>query len=337
MGTRSPRILIQFAVVFGAVLVAQASQAWQASKVSSGCPRRWWSSKIPITLNNVGLQGVSNADFKAVLDQAIGRWQQSACAKPLPWQMTNAGWGQTSVLGPGCKNAACSAIEPNGNFVWAWQTDWPFGASVVSNTVVTANTCTGEIVDADIAIDDTSRDYCVGNCTPGELDLCTVLTHELGHLLGLDHSQDPEATMYATAPAGETKKCSLTADDEAGVCALYDHTCDCTTAKGADAGSSGADAGSSGPAPATAGGCQGARRSSQSGMGLLASAAVAWWWARRRRSSACNDDLGSARWVCSVSCSCPAWPRPARAWTSCGASPTRCSSARWCRPSSPVG
>lgn len=52
-------------------------------------------------------------------------------------------------------------------------------------------------------------------------DLKNTLTHEVGHILGLDHSHDPAACMYATAVRGETSKRSLSEDDIEAVQWLY--------------------------------------------------------------------------------------------------------------------
>ena len=50
------------------------------------------------------------------------------------------------------------------------------------------------------------------------MDLLTVAAHEIGHTLGLDHSDDPNALMY---PSYEGPHRSLGADDIAGIQDLY--------------------------------------------------------------------------------------------------------------------
>lgn len=110
----------------------------------------------------------------------------------------------------------------------------------------------GAIVDADIEIN--GKDYAISNqgttlgTAPCRADLANTLTHELGHLLGLEHtcltSGDPprvdhlgravpsctqamgdplitEATMFNYQECDETKKASLEAGEIEAICGIY--------------------------------------------------------------------------------------------------------------------
>ncbi|MCL7022335.1 hypothetical protein MKW94_029300 [Papaver nudicaule] len=59
---------------------------------------------------------------------------------------------------------------------------------------------------------------------PGQdmMDLETVAVHEIGHLLGLEHSSEPKAIMYPTILFGSLKR-QLHGDDVQGIRSLYGH------------------------------------------------------------------------------------------------------------------
>lgn len=59
---------------------------------------------------------------------------------------------------------------------------------------------------------------------PDALDIQSVLTHEIGHLVGLGHSEDTTATMHVHTIPGDASKRSLELDDRQGLDALYDET-----------------------------------------------------------------------------------------------------------------
>ncbi|KAF9595887.1 hypothetical protein IFM89_005373 [Coptis chinensis] len=58
------------------------------------------------------------------------------------------------------------------------------------------------------------------NPKPNEMDLETIAIHEIGHVLGLQHSAVPEAIMYGLFSPGEKKR-RLHKDDVLGIRTLY--------------------------------------------------------------------------------------------------------------------
>lgn len=129
-----------------------------------------------------------------------------------------------------------------------WDADDPAHASdrVIALTTVSYVAGTGEIVDADMELNAwdgggpsppgfyfTCVDPPAPTCSqvPGgagciSTDVQNVVTHEAGHVLGLAHSSDPTATMYASSIEGETTKRTLAPDDiqtaqGGGICDVY--------------------------------------------------------------------------------------------------------------------
>jgi hypothetical protein len=55
----------------------------------------------------------------------------------------------------------------------------------------------------------------------GGYDFDSIVTHETGHFLGMAHSDDYHATMYAQYSPGDEAMRSLTVDDTTGICSIY--------------------------------------------------------------------------------------------------------------------
>jgi MYXO-CTERM domain-containing protein len=133
---------------------------------------------------------------------------------------------------------------------------WPFGASAVGRTTLDFGTTSGTILRATIALN--AQNFVLGFASEGdEADVQAVLTHELGHALGLAHSSVSGATMQPEAEIGHAAELrTLHEDDEQGLCALYPP---------ADPGAGGEGGG---PSPnGSAGGCSVAHAGAQTKAG----------------------------------------------------------------------
>ena len=82
-------------------------------------------------------------------------------------------------------------------------------------TNVVSNTITGEIIEADIIVND---NYYFNTNATSENYLGDVLTHEIGHFLGLGHSEVETSSMIFALGGGQS---SISSDDAIGIRNLY--------------------------------------------------------------------------------------------------------------------
>jgi MYXO-CTERM domain-containing protein len=106
-----------------------------------------------------------------------------------------------------------------------WAEELDLDENALAMTLTTYKSHTGRIVDSDVLINAERYDWTAGPVAAscgGAYDVQNVITHEAGHLLGLDHEAgERESTMYPSSGMCETKKRTLEDDDRSGVQALY--------------------------------------------------------------------------------------------------------------------
>ena len=93
---------------------------------------------------------------------------------------------------------------------------------VIAATFIWYYSETGEMVDCDVVMN-TKHDWGIG--LEDAFDVCNIVTHEAGHVVGLADLYDDiyrELTMYGYSSEGETQKISLENGDRWGCQALYD-------------------------------------------------------------------------------------------------------------------
>jgi hypothetical protein len=127
-------------------------------------------------------------------------------------------------LGPvACDLVQYNQTQANQHVIIFHDNVWPHDDqfNTLGLTTVTYDPDTGEIYDADMEINATVPLALHDPVPPGSYDLQSIITHESGHFLGMAHSGDTYATMYAFYTTGGTSMRTLTADDIAGLCSIY--------------------------------------------------------------------------------------------------------------------
>ena len=108
---------------------------------------------------------------------------------------------------------------------------WDHSDGTIALTTLTFSTRTGLILDADIEFNSATYLFTTISsppCEPGReaptcvaYDLQNTATHEIGHVVGFDHVDNPTSTMAPTAPVGETSKRILDLGTADGFCSTY--------------------------------------------------------------------------------------------------------------------
>lgn len=232
------------------LLPALPAEAWvQTVTQNSKAPLRWmYVNRVNIRINADGYKGISDGSDLAAVKASLTAWNEG---------VTDCSYIQFKLISPDSSSVQAGydpepGASNNNAIVWVNQ-NWPYSRMAVGQTTLrhvdkASHSQDGRIVDADIELNGVDYRFSVG-AKVGQMDIENTVTHELGHVLGVDHPCDDgetaeppkdqngkavpacgssavpawmrQTTMWYSAEPGEIKKRTLESDDIAAVCGIY--------------------------------------------------------------------------------------------------------------------
>lgn len=199
--------------------IASPAHAYVRTTVD-GFPDRpifWRERSISVEISTRTLPaGVTDVDLRAAFDRSLVTWTHAGDCTDIVLTDVGEALGRTTNLDGG-------ALDHH-NRVVVRTSDWPaiVAPETLALTTVLYDRSSGVILDADTDLNAAGHRFSAREVPPPEGDdVQNTLTHEMGHLLGFAHSPDANATMYASAQPGETRKRDLAPDDIHAICETY--------------------------------------------------------------------------------------------------------------------
>ena len=198
--------LLTFAAL---MLVPNLSFAYNLKHSASGHVIRWSKNSVELRVDPDIEKMLEPGQVRSAIIMASEAWRGFAGVPDI-------------VIAPGKPPAYNSQQRGNGIYLLR---KWPFESRQLAVTVVTYSD-TGEVLGADVLVNGEKAFTLYNEAEASEqndrYDIAAVLTHEFGHVLGLDESfEHPEATMWPQIHQGETHQRVLSVDDQEGVMEAY--------------------------------------------------------------------------------------------------------------------
>lgn len=172
--------------------------------------RLWWSAtpSVTVLIHPTGSDDISDSSHMTAMRNGIDAWNADPGSSAQLVEVTGnipdpcAVWTQGSSHLIFFDESNCSNFFPGGS-----------GAVAVTPLLFQSN---GKILDADIIFNGAGYLFTTSDVA-GRFDVQDVGTHELGHLLGLDHSGWAGSTMYPYVEQNLILHRSLSLDDQHGL------------------------------------------------------------------------------------------------------------------------
>jgi hypothetical protein len=232
--------------VLAVLCVTLPAAAYERARVSGSGPLLFWASRgHSFQIDARGTKDVSSASAFDAVRTSFATWAAVSCSDLTFSEVATAATdrrvgyfaGETNRNLILWRQQSCPSVVPAGDACLTAggcsnkYDCWDHDSGAIATTTTTSITTTGEILDGDMEMNDAAFTFTTADGPPCSgsgpfagcvaYDVRNTVTHEAGHFLGLAHSVDSSATMYAFAPIGEVSKRSLHPDDIQGICDIY--------------------------------------------------------------------------------------------------------------------
>jgi hypothetical protein len=204
-----------FLTVVGLLLATLSGTSYAFVRLSTGANALFWpsatTSPISFVINNGTVNGISQASYEGAVRRAFQNWQD----------VPDSSISFTEDSNPGSKNRTDYASDDIHTVIFdASNSTGFFGNSGLVAVTPVEFTGDGAITDADIILNAKNHTFST-TAQAGAFDVQSIVTHEVGHFIGLDHSPVLGATMVPFALQDNFLQRSLDGDDKAAVTSVY--------------------------------------------------------------------------------------------------------------------
>jgi len=220
ISAKMKRLLLSLLAVLFMFVICGESYAFKVQKVGNRY-EHWEQDDFPIHYNNnpsgFATVGINVSDGTTAIHNSFSTWQ-SVSTSTVTCQSDD-------------ESSTVATVAEDGVNVIFWVTDnvdWSHGPNASAHTTTHIDGSTGQITEWDIELNGTpaftaTRPWSATG-ESGKLDFQSVVTHEVGHVFGLDHVDNAAATMYGFSTLGDIGRRTLHQDDINGVTFLYPAT-----------------------------------------------------------------------------------------------------------------
>ena len=201
-------MMLRLSLLISLCAVPQLAFGFDWTGAKWGIPQ---GQSVPYEVNNVLSSDMPDNDCLEGVQLGYDAWTNLSCSY-MAWNMTgrtdNTGWGAA-----------------DGSNVVTWRaSNWGDSSAALAITANMWGGLNSLLQDADIKFNGVHHSWAHfidGMGARGATDVASVSAHEVGHALGLGHSDIGGSTMWPSTGPGDIGGRSLGADDIAGACDIY--------------------------------------------------------------------------------------------------------------------